>query len=85
MPSATIIEPRETIPHYEDIRGIMDEMPGAYAASARSVRLGLLIPQSRDVWVIHYHFSKVTHGSLFSLTEPDVLLIVSADPGGLQP
>lgn len=62
--SSTTIQPCELIPHYEDIRGIVNEMPEAYAASARSVRLALSLPNREDVWVVHYHFLKAHHFSV---------------------
>lgn len=56
--TAMTVRPSEMIPHYEDIREIIDQIPEAYARSARSVRLNLLILGCRDVWVVDYHFSK---------------------------
>jgi hypothetical protein len=59
--SATSIQPGETVPHYEDIRGIIDQMPEAFALMARSVCLTLLVPDRKDPCVIHYHFLKACH------------------------
>ena len=65
--SATTIQPCELIPHYEDIRGIVNEMPEAYAAAAaHSVRLSLSLPDREDVWVVHYHFLKARHLSVIN-------------------
>lgn len=64
--AAMTIRPCEMIPHYEDICGIIDEMPVAHAASARSVCLSLTIPGKQD-WVVFYHFSKVCPATISML------------------
>ena len=43
-PETSTIMPFEWIPRYNDIRGIIEQIPRAYAESTRSVRLMLSIP-----------------------------------------
>lgn len=57
-PQALTILPLELIPHYDDIRNIIEVMPQAYAELARSVNLTLSIPGASP-WKVTYHFSKV--------------------------
>lgn len=53
------IQPFEFIPHYDDVREIIAEMPRAYAESMRSVRLTVLVPGNNHVpRTVSYHFSK---------------------------
>ena len=57
-PEASTIMPFEWIPHYDDICNIIEQMPHAYAESARSIHLMLSIPGEKSPWVVFYHFSK---------------------------
>ena len=57
---ATTICSHELIPHYDDIRGIIEKMSQAYATSSRSVRLSLLNSGSQNCRVVYYHFSKAS-------------------------
>ena len=56
---AVTVQPFELLPHYDDVRGIIDQMPSAYAESNRSVRLALSIPGSHCPRVVFYHLLKV--------------------------
>jgi hypothetical protein len=69
-PQALNIQPLELIPHYDDIRNIIELMPQAYAELARSVNLTLSIPGASP-WEVTYHFSKVCRiiSHIFRLTD----------------
>src|ERR1700679_1550279 len=58
-PQASTITSYELIPHYDDVRDIIHQMPQAYARSARSVSLKLSIPGDQSPRMVFYHFSKV--------------------------
>ena len=60
-PQALTIQPLELVPHYDDIRSIIELMPQAYAQFARSVNLTLSIPETKSPLEVTYHFSKVCY------------------------
>ena len=55
---ASTIQPFEFIPHYDDVREIIAEMPRAFSESMRSVSLTFLDPGSIVPRTVSYHFSK---------------------------
>ena len=58
-PQALTIQLLDLIPHYDDIRNIIELMPQAYADLAHSVNLILSIPGIKCPLEVTYHFSKV--------------------------
>ena len=76
-PQALTIRPFELIPHYDDIRNIIELMPQAYTDMSRSVNLTLSVPGASP-WEVTYHFSKVCF-IIFYIFKWLIFSIISSD------